>query len=278
MFEGRKLLIATKHKKENVISPLMEREFNVISEINSLFDTDTLGTFTGEVDRKDDVITTLKKKCLNAMKLHNSDLGIASEGSFGAHPSLFFIPGNEEFLIFIDLKNDLEIIASELTTETNFNAQYVTTKKELLEFTKLVKFPSHGLILKSDRIKYDEVHKGITDESELFKIFDYIKKKYGKVYVETDMRANYNPTRMHTIKKTTQKLIEKIKNKCQQCGTPGFDISTINRGLPCIQCNSSTKSILSIIYTCKKCNFSMEKMHPNNKKSEDPMYCDNCNP
>lgn len=62
MFEGRKLLIATKHKKENVISPLMEKEFNVISEINSLFDTDTLGTFTGEVDRKDDVITTLKKK------------------------------------------------------------------------------------------------------------------------------------------------------------------------------------------------------------------------
>ena len=113
MFQGRKLLIATKHKKEKVISPIIESELGVISEINTLFDTDSLGTFSGEIDRKDDVITTLKKKCLQAMDLHNVDLAIASEGSFGAHPSVFFLPGNEEFLILIDLKNNLEITASE---------------------------------------------------------------------------------------------------------------------------------------------------------------------
>lgn len=62
MFQGRKLLIATKHKKEKVISPIIESELGVISEINTLFDTDSLGTFSGEIDRKDDVITTLKKK------------------------------------------------------------------------------------------------------------------------------------------------------------------------------------------------------------------------
>lgn len=278
MFQGRKLLIATKHEKEKVISPIIESELGVISEINTLFDTDSLGTFSGEIDRKDDVITTLKKKCLQAMDLHNVDLAIASEGSFGAHPSVFFLPGNEEFLILIDLKNNLEITASELVTDTNFNAQFVSEKDELLEFAKRVHFPSHGLILKSDKEKWEKIYKGITNEDELIETFENLKQEFGKAYVETDMRANYNPTRMNVIEKTTRKLVDKIKNECPQCACPGFDVTSVKRGLACSQCNSETQSILSLLYCCKKCNYSLEKMYPNNKKSEDPMYCDYCNP
>lgn len=31
-------------------------------------------------------------------------LGIASEGSFGPHPSMFFISADDEFLIYMDKK------------------------------------------------------------------------------------------------------------------------------------------------------------------------------
>lgn len=278
MFEGRHLLVASKHDKEKVIAPIFEQELNVKIVPNTIFDTDILGTFSGEINRDEDVLTTLRKKCVMALQLHKMDLGIASEGSFGAHPSCFFLPGDEEFLILIDLKNNLEIVAKELSTETNFNGKYIDSVEELLDFALQIKFPSHGLILKEQETNFTIVHKGIRNNVELIAMFNKIKNSFGKVYVETDMRANYNPTRMRIIEKAAYKLVEKIKNKCPKCETPGFDTTTFNRGLPCGQCNSPTRSLLSVAYTCKKCNYTLDKMYPNDKRSEDPMYCDYCNP
>jgi len=50
------------------------------------------------------------------------------------------------------------------------------------------------------------------------------------------------------------------------------------KGLPCGQCGFPTKSTLSYVYSCKKCDFEKEEKYPNQKKHEDPMYCDFCNP
>ncbi len=58
MFNNRKLVIATKHEKQIVIAPLLEKELGVRCVVAKNFDTDVLGTFTGEVERKDDPITT----------------------------------------------------------------------------------------------------------------------------------------------------------------------------------------------------------------------------
>lgn len=104
MFQGRKLLIATQHEKERVIAPILERELGVQCIINKGFDTDKLGTFSGEVERTDDPITTARNKCLMAMDLANCDLVISSEGSFGPHPTIYFLPADEKFLVFIDKK------------------------------------------------------------------------------------------------------------------------------------------------------------------------------
>lgn len=51
-FSQRKLVIATKHHKEKVIAPLIEKVLGVECFVGKNFDTDTLGTFTGEVERK----------------------------------------------------------------------------------------------------------------------------------------------------------------------------------------------------------------------------------
>ena len=278
MFEGRRLVIATKHQKEKIIAPIIENAIGVTCIKNTLFDTDILGTFSGEIERKNDVISTLRSKCINAMTMHNVDLAIASEGSFGPHPSLFFIPGNEESLLFMDLKNNIEITARELSTETNFNGQYIKNEFELDEFCKQVKFPSHGLILKSDQINWTEIHKGISNHSQLIRHFKKMMNAFGKVYVETDMRAHLNPTRMSVIKKASAKLVQKIQSKCPSCKTPGFDIKNIKNGLPCSLCGAPTRSIVSVNYVCAKCNFIKEEKFPNKKKTEDPMYCDYCNP
>ena len=278
MFAGRKLIIATKHQKEKVITPILESELGVKCIVTENFDTDVLGTFSREVERKDDPITTAISKCLIAMRLNDCDLGIANEGSFGPHPALFFIYADDEIVVFIDKKNDLEIIAREVSTETNFNSEEIKTGRQLFDFAEKAKFPSHALILRKSKDDNTEIIKGITDPEQLKKYFNEFLKKYGIAYVETDMRAMYNPTRMSVIGRAVQKLVDKINSHCPQCNTPGFGITEARPGLPCNLCGSLTRSTLSYIYTCKKCSFTKEEMYPNKKTTEDPTYCDYCNP
>ena len=278
MFQGRRLVIATKHHKEKVIAPLFEKIFDVKCFVPENFNTDLLGTFTGEIERKDDPIITLRNKCLQAMELSNCDLGIASEGSFGSHPNIPFAHADDEFLIFIDRKNDLEIIARELTTNTNFNGTEVKTEKELTEFAKSVKFPSHALILQKATDDITGIVKGINSWQVLKDVFQILLKKYGAAYVITDMRALYNPTRMKVIEIAAKKLVKKINSLCPSCQTPGFGITDGKLGLPCELCSFPTRSVLSYIYCCKKCGFNKEEIYPNKKKYEEPTFCDFCNP
>ena len=278
MFSGRKLLIATKHEKEKVIAPLLEMELGVKCIVTENFDTDMLGTFTGEVDRKDDPVTTARKKCLLAMQQYDCDMVVASEGSFGMHPSMFFIYADEEIVLFIDKKSDLEIIAKELSTDTNFNGEEIKSEEQLKDFAERIKFPTHGLIVRKEKEDFTEIVKGITDWEKLKTTYNHFLEKYGAAFVETDMRAMYNPSRMKVIEKATQKLIAQIKSCCPQCNTPGFGITDRKEGLPCSLCGIKTRSTLSYIYTCKKCSYTKEEMYPNKITEEDPMYCDMCNP
>ncbi|MFT4782082.1 MAG: hypothetical protein ACI9SD_001773 [Pseudohongiellaceae bacterium] len=278
MFNGRKLIIATKHKKESVIAPILEKGLGVMCFTDETFDTDTLGTFTGEVERKLDPIATARQKCLLAMDLNNCDLGVASEGSFGSHPIIFFASADDEFLIFIDKKNNLEIIARELSMETNFNGSEIKNENDLLEFAESVKFPSHGLILRKSKAADSDIIKGITKLHDLKKAFHLLYKKFNEVYVETDMRAMYNPSRMNVIENAAKKLVAKVNSCCPQCDIPGFGVTDTKKGLECSLCGSATNSTLSYIYICQHCQYTKEAMYPNKKRTENPMYCDYCNP
>ena len=278
IFKGRRLIIATKHKKESVIAPLLEKHLGVQCFVPTDFDTDKLGTFTGEIERKNDALTTVRQKCLLAMEEYHCDLGIASEGSFGPHPSIFMAHADDEFLIFIDKKNNLEIIVRELSLDTNFNAATVSSFQNLVDLVNTVGFPEHGIILKNTKEEVPNVVKGIQSWELLEESFHMLSADNSQVVAETDMRAMYNPTRMKVIEKAAHKLVEKIKSLCPQCHEPGFGVVNIKSGLPCEWCGSPTNSTKSHIYKCQKCNFEQENMFPNDKKTEDPMFCDYCNP
>ncbi|RTZ03901.1 hypothetical protein EKL98_10455 [Flavobacterium bomense] len=278
MFEGRQLLIATKHHKEKVIAPIFEKGLGVHCFVPESYDSDIFGTFSGEVERKNTAVETVRAKCLAAMEEFDCDLAIASEGSFGSHPSIFFAQADDEFLIFIDKKNDLEIIARELSLETNFYGENISSKEMLLDFANKIQFPAHAIILRSKPDDLTTLVKGITTKGELEDTFQHLVNKYGSVYAETDMRALYNPTRMGVIKVAAQKLLETIKTECPSCKAPGYCVIDAKQGLPCSWCSAPTRSTLSFIYSCKKCCFSSEKMYPHQKITEEPGFCDSCNP
>lgn len=278
MFKGRKLVIATMHEKESVIAPVIETGIGVHTFLPTGFDSDAFGTFSGEIERTSSSLETARSKCLSAMKSSSCDLGVASEGSFGSHPSIFFANADEEVLLFIDAKNDIEIIAREISLDTNFNASEIFNFEELIDFANKAQFPSHALILKDSKINFKEIRKGIQSWDALKKYYIELTLNAASLYVETDMRALYNPSRMKVIKDATIKLLEKIKSVCPKCETPGFSVTSITLGLNCSLCGSETQSIKSHIYSCVKCDYVSEIMFPKGKKVEDPMYCDYCNP
>jgi ribosomal protein L37E len=278
MFQNRKLLIATKHGKEKVIAPLLERELGVICFTDSRLDTDVLGTFTGEVERILDPFSAAREKCRLGAEISGSDLVLASEGSFGPHPSLYFISADQEILLLVDLKNKLEIFVAELSTSTNFSGREIHDEEELNAFAEQAGFPEHGLILRKSKDSMDDLHKGIRDSDTLFNVFGALFSQYGTVYVETDMRAMCNPTRLEVIKKATEKLLQKIASVCPDCGIPGFGITDAEKGLPCSQCGFPTQSVKAHIFTCGSCGFQKTHLYPNQKKVENPQYCHRCNP
>ena len=277
-FENRMVVVATKHGKESVIAPLLKTHFQLKCVLPPEFDTDVFGTFSGEVERPGDPLTTLRKKCLGALQISGADLVVGSEGSFGIHPVYGFGYAGIELMMLLDSRNNIEITAGLISTETNFAGADIEKPGQLLDFAERIGFPSHALILRNVQNGSDALVKGIQSQDELLKTYHDIQNRFGSVYAETDMRAMHNPTRMKSIAKLTEKLIEKMKSECPRCTTPGFDITDRITGLPCSECGTPTRSTLSHVYCCSHCGFTTEKMHPAGKQFEDAGLCDRCNP
>lgn len=278
MYQGQSLLIATKHHKETVLAPLFRDKLGIGQVIVPAIDTDQLGTFSGETLRKGSPLETARAKCLMAFEYSDADLVLASEGSFGPHPELFLVHCDEEWLLFMDRKNQLEIFVREVSFDTNFGGTVLTNWNDLREFIGKSQFPSHALVVKDCELHPQKIDKGITDSNQLFEIVEMYFSKGENCYVETDMRAHLNPSRMKVIEKAGIALVNKILSCCPQCQTPGFGIVKALAGLPCGWCNSPTRSILSHVYECQKCGYLVEKIHPNKKTHESPEFCNYCNP
>lgn len=277
-FKGRQVCIATMHRKERVIAPFLKDAFDLESFVPEELNTDLLGTFSGEVERSASPLDTAREKCKMAHELTGADLVLASEGSFGRHPSIFFAPGNEEFVMLKDFKNDLEIVGRHLTTETNLLGEPVHNEEELHKVALKAGFPEHGLIVRKNDKDMEQISKGIISWADLLNLSGLLIKEQGFAFVETDMRAHMNPTRMKAIGKATEMLVESMKSHCPTCNTPGFVVTDRKSGLPCSLCGSPTQSTLAYIYTCVKCPQTREAQFPHGKQTEEPMYCDFCNP
>lgn len=282
LFSNRVAILATMHQKERVIAPIIEPELGIKVLVPHDFNTDIFGTFTRVVKRPGTQIATAKLKAEKALDLTGETLAIASEGSFVPHPILPYIYSNREIVILLDKKNDLEIIGEEFSTETNFNHRIVDNLQAANDFAQKVGFPEHGLVVSFQPSAKDssEIIKGITTQAKLVEAVNFALSNSGdgKVHLETDMRALYNPTRMNNIAKATHDLLKKINSQCPNCSAPGFDITERIQGLPCAICHMPTTLTQAIIYQCQKCGCSQKKFFPHGIEFAEPAQCMYCNP
>jgi hypothetical protein len=277
-YKGRTLIIATRHKKDQVIAPIFASHLKVQCFTPAELDTDRFGTFSGETERLLSPLDAARSKCQLALALYPYDLALASEGSFGPHPELGFLPVDEEVLLLVDKKNHREIFVRHLSVNTNFNGSVIKTEKELLQFASLAHFPSHGLILRKNKDDLTQLVKGIVQPHVLMETFKDLMASNAEAYLETDMRAHYNPTRMQVIKEATEKLVTKLRSCCPRCAANGYAVVNAVPGLPCETCGLPTRSIQTHLYRCEICGFEEEKKYPHNKRTEEAGFCDYCNP
>lgn len=282
LFENRVAILATMHQKEQVIAPLFLEELGIQIQVPEQFNTDIFGTFTREIKRQGNQIEAARLKAEKALEITGETLAIASEGSFNLHPLIPYAYSNLEIVLFLDQKNSLEIIGQELSLETNYHQKWVSSQEEALNCAQKIGFPEHGLIVRlNETTSADgEIFKGITNYPDLIEALSAIFKQSPdhRAFLETDMRAMYNPTRLKVIEKATLNLIQKIQSLCPQCSWPGFDVVQRLPGLPCGLCGFPTALIKAEIYACKKCGFAQEKVFPKGIKTADPGQCEYCNP
>lgn len=280
LYAGACVILTTKHQKAAAITPVFDKVLGA-GILEYMSDTDKLGTFSGEVERKGTALYCVRKKCEWGLKLKGVEYALASEGSFGPHPFIPFVPSNREILYFIDKKRDFHLYVTDIFMETNYQMGEFSSLDDLLAFADKALFPSHGLIIRPfPRDVKSIVFKGIENKTDLEAAFHESMKasKTGKIWAETDMRAHMNPSRMKVIGQLAEQLANRLATQCPSCGFPGWGQVGREEGLPCEDCGMPSEMTLHEVYGCVKCKHQEKHPRKDGLKSASPAQCQWCNP
>ena len=187
-------------------------------------------------------------------------------------------PWNVEFLIFIDDERGLEIVGV-AQGKTNFAHVLAASWEEAEAFARQAGFPEHFLVVRPEQENDPRLRKGIADGVALRAAFDeaHAQSDSRRVFLETDMRAHANPTRMEMIRLAAEDLVKKLRSPCPSCGLPGFGIVERLAGLPCEDCGAPTRETRAEIHGCLKCAHRVTQERTD-MTSASAGRCDYCNP
>ena len=80
-----------------------------------------------------------------------------------------------------------------------------------------------------------------------------ILSERGIVFVESDLRAHRNPSRMQNIGAACDELLSHMPCACPTCAAPGFGIARHEIGLPCAWCGEPTNDWKAQEFRCVIC-------------------------
>jgi hypothetical protein len=266
------LAFLTCHRKEQVVAPVLAQAGYAVSVVEG-FNTDELGTFTSEKIRPHSQVDTAIAKARLACDLAGVRLGLGSEGAFGPHPEMPLVAYDLEVLALWDAQRGSAIVAQHGSVDTNFLTQEVSSRAEVQAFVERVQCPSHGLIV--GRSHEPHFAKGLVDLEDIFRRTAQVIQTQGSVWLETDMRAHLNPSRMRVIGETAHQLLASLQRHCPRCDQPGFDKVASVHGAQCAQCGFPSKYPKSDIYRCQACGHEETRaLHA----TISPADCLICNP
>ncbi|MCR9184244.1 MAG: hypothetical protein NXH81_02475 [Halieaceae bacterium] len=270
-----RIALLTRHGKGALVeAPLAALGLDV--RVTDAFDTDQLGTFSGEVARTLSPLDCARRKAQLACELTGLDLGLGSEGSFGGGPMAGFMNWDEELLLLWDRRSGREIVAR-AAGPVRVAAFIWESEPQLL--TQLAPFPSaQGWIIRHPA----GVSKGLCGAAAvLAELRTNVLPRSSAddtdpVRIEPDLRAMHCPERQAYIRQAAEQLAERLQTTCPHCAAPDFWPDRFEPGLPCADCDAPTALSLAAIRCCSACGH--EEREPVAEKFAEPQYCSWCNP
>jgi hypothetical protein len=281
-YRSKIAVLTTMHGKERVIAPIVKEGLGLIVELATGVNTDRFGTFSREIGRTGSQLDAARAKIAAGFEYAPlARVGLASEGSFGPHPSIPFLPLGRELIVLVDRDSGLELIGYDASPATNYGHVVVSNPNDAHAFAKRAQFPAHGLIVMGcegdkpapERMLIKDIGNQATLDSAVRRAIDMC----GAAFIEADMRAHRNPTRMAAIERAARELVRRYLSKCPSCASPGFDVTERVAGLACAWCGEPTQVIRAEVLSCALCGHRLERP-ATTEVAADPGQCGNCNP
>ncbi|MBV1728251.1 MAG: 5-(carboxyamino)imidazole ribonucleotide synthase [Eubacteriales bacterium] len=280
-YNGCAAVLSTKHGKEVVVGPPLRAILGLAVQVPAGLDTDILGTFTGEVERVGSPLDIAIRKTRMGMDATGLSLGLASEGSFGPDPRAPFIPLHHELLVFVDDRLQTQVAEQSVTNRTNYDNTTAASLAELSDFLDRAGFPSHAVVVRpSAGPESGPLYKGLrTVEALQAALRDCASASPdGLAWVGTDMRAHMNPSRLAIIRRLAFRLGSRLLRVCPLCGTPGWGVVDVIKGLPCEECGHPTGLVSELVAACPRCAHRVNRARYDGRRAASAGDCPYCNP
>jgi hypothetical protein len=287
-YQGQPVALATRHGKERVLRRPFRSGLGVELVLAHGVDTDSLGSFSGERPRPADALTTCRLKAEAGMEACGLPLGLASEGSYGPHPTIALLPLGLEWLTFIDRPRQLVISERMVSPRVCCSERILAAGEDPAPWLARVGFPAQGLIVRPHQpagagaapLPAEAISKGIhsLEDLEQARRRASALAEDGRVLLQTDLRAHHNPTRMAAIRRLAFRLVRRLQTPCPACQAPGWGLVETTAGLPCAWCGEATALVRAEIHGCASCDHRVSLPRPDGLLQADPGHCDYCNP
>lgn len=259
------VILLTKHRKSLQLAPIFSEAGIELVEID-FFDTDQLGTFSGEIKRNRSPKECALQKAKKAVELLGLNVGIGSEGSFGGGPLAGIINWNEEIVCLYQKQPELIVygIAAGPTALCGFKVSSLDELKR-----QVLDFPQQRWLIQTDV----QLIKGLSSQD----VINLYQTTFigGSISLEPDLRAMHSPLRQEMITKAGLNLLARLQSTCPLCHAIDFWSDNKEYGPFCEQCGEPTGETKAAIYQCKACQYVEKRII---KEIGDPYYCPHCNP
>lgn len=279
-FINQNITFATNHGKAGAAQGPFERILST-SIAPLAIESDSLGTFTGEIERTGSMLDALRGKIGLARKISDQRLIMASEGSFTSIAGLGLMAHGIEMLLLHDIVTGAEIVEQYIAYDTNYSTATIYDLAGLHQFLEVISFGSHALVIYPIGLPLvGNAVKGITDSKEAEEHFTRLKElsPSKSVMAMSDMRAHLNPTRMRAIESCCELLARRLATMCPKCESGGFGLTATLPGLPCEECGMATQRAHKEVHSCPFCSHRLERPRADGKRYASAGECEWCNP
>lgn len=271
-YSGARAALLTRHAKGSVIGPILRDGLAIEVIETDAFDTDRLGTFTGEIERILGPLDCARRKAELAIECTGLPVGLGSEGSFGRGPLGPLGTWNTELIACHHAPHGWTIVGR-AQGPCSVRREVVHDMAAALDFARQI--PADQALIVSSGSRHFKALYGIDAVAAATAACLALAPRT-PVTIDFDLRAQHSPERRARISAAARDLLRRLDSLCPRCGRPDFCADLRIPGLPCADCGEPTQAAREHVARCPACG--LEAHYPVPGGEADPQYCGACNP